>query len=121
MTATARLDLRLDAEDKDKIAHAADLRGLPLATFVRQAALREAAAVAAETGAVTLSAAEARRLLAALDKPFKPNKRLQRALDQVQGTVHANKAATPDVAARLRGRATSRLSTDQIMQLTRGA
>jgi len=35
--------------------------------------------------------------------------------------VHANKAATPDVAARLRGRATSRLSTDQIMQLTRGA
>src|SRR5690348_14760642 len=97
MTATARLDLRLDAHDKDKIAHAADLRGVPLATFVRQAALREAAAVAAETGAVTLSATEAQRLLAALDKPFKPNKRLQQALDQVRSTVHANKAATPDV------------------------
>lgn len=79
MTATARLDLRLDAKDKDRIAHAAELLGVPLATFVRQAALREAASVSAE--------------------------------------------GTADVAlsARLRGRATLRLSTDDIMRLTRDA
>lgn len=121
MTANARLDLRLGAQDKDKIAHAAELRGLPLATFVRQAALREAAAVAAEIGTVRLSRAEARRLLAALDKPFKPNKRVRQTLDQAHHAAVADAATTQVVAARLRGRATSRLSTDQIMQLTRGA
>lgn len=121
MTATARLDLRLDTQDKDKITHAAELRGVPLATFVRQAALREAAAVAAETSTVTLSAAEARRLLAALDKPFKPSRRLRQVLDRVHTAAVADDATASAVAARLRGRATARLSTDQIMRLTRGA
>lgn len=85
MSATARLDLRLDTQDKDKITHAADLRGVPLATFVRMAALREAAAVAAEASTATLSPAET------------------------------------NLSAQLRGRATARLSTDEIMQLTRNA
>lgn len=52
MTATARLDLRMDAKDKDKIARAAHLRGVPVATFVRLAALREAETVAVETNKV---------------------------------------------------------------------
>jgi uncharacterized protein (DUF1778 family) len=48
MTATAdRLDLRLSARDKNRIRRAAELNGIPLATFVRQAALREAEAVIA--------------------------------------------------------------------------
>ncbi|MDN5873471.1 MAG: DUF1778 domain-containing protein [Sinobacteraceae bacterium] len=121
MTATARLDLRMDAQDKDKITHAAELRGIPVATFVRLAALRAAEAVATEANTLALSPAETKRLLAALDKPFKPSARLQHALDQERNVVLDRNTAMPALAARLRGRATARLSTDEIMQLTRGA
>lgn len=84
MSTTARLDLRMDAKDKDKIVLAADLRGIPVATFVRLAALREANAVVAEETALPAD-------------------------------------TRGGLAARLRGRATARLSTDEIMQLTRDA
>ena len=42
MSATARLDLRLSAKDRERIDRAAALAGLPLAAFVRTAVLREA-------------------------------------------------------------------------------
>ena len=80
MTATARLDLRLDAHDKDKIAHAADLRGVPVATFVRDAALQEAGQVVANALTVTLSRGESRHFLDVMDAPFKPNAKLKRAM-----------------------------------------
>ena len=80
-TTADRLDLRLSVEDKNRLRRAAALNGLPVATFVREAALREAETVIA----------------------------------------HPPKARRGSLAARLRGRATARLSTDQIMQLTRGA
>lgn len=70
MTAAARLDLPLNPADKDRIARAADLRGVPLSTFVRDAVLREAENVMAAQLTVTLSPAESRRFLAELDKPF---------------------------------------------------
>ncbi|HET7932163.1 MAG TPA: DUF1778 domain-containing protein [Rhodanobacteraceae bacterium] len=82
MTAVARLDLRLNENDKSRIARAASLRGLPVATFVRDAVLREADNVMAAELSVTLSPAESRRFLAALDKPFKPNARLKRAMER---------------------------------------
>lgn len=75
-----RLDLRLSVEDKNRLRHAAALYGVPVAAFVRDAALREAEAVIA----------------------------------------HPAKVRRGSLAARMRGRATTRLSTDQIMQLTRG-
>jgi len=78
-TVADRLDLRLSAEDKNRIRRAADLHGVPLAAFVREAALREAEAV--------------------ITRP--PRAR--------------------SLSARLRGRATARLSTSEIMKLTRGA
>lgn len=77
----ARLDLRLNAADKARIARAADLRGVPVSAFVRDAVLREAENVMAAELTVTLSAEESRRFLAALDKPFKPNARLKKAMD----------------------------------------
>lgn len=80
-TASARLDLRLNAADKARISRAADLRGVPLATFVRQAVLREAETVMASALAVELSPAESRRFLAALDAPFKANARLKEAME----------------------------------------
>jgi hypothetical protein len=81
MTAAAdRLDLRLSSEDKDRLRRAAALKGVPLAAFVRDAALHEAETTMA--------------------RPYK--------------------AGRGSLAARLRGRATARLSTDAIMQHTRG-
>ena len=55
MRASARLDLRLSEKDRERIDRAAALAGLPLAAFVRTAALR---------------------------KPFAPNAALQRALER---------------------------------------
>lgn len=81
MTTTAeRLDLRLSAEDKNRLRRAAALKGMPVAAFVREAALHEADTTIA----------------------------------------HPPKARRGSLAARLRGRASARLSTDEIMQLTRG-
>jgi len=80
-TATARLDLRLESRDKDRITKAAALRGMAVSAFVRDAVLREAdTAIAADT-VVTLSEDESRRFLATLDEPFRPNVRLKKAMD----------------------------------------
>ena len=84
-TTAARLDLRLDAHDKIRITRAAALRGMAVSAFVRDAVLREAdAAIAADT-VVTLSEAESRRFLDALDAPFHPNARLKQAMESAAG------------------------------------
>lgn len=81
LTTSARLDLRLEARDKERIAKAAALRGLAVSAFVRDAVLREAdTAIAADT-VVALSGQASRRFLAELDAPFRPNARLQEAMD----------------------------------------
>ena len=80
MTATARLDLRLSARDRERIDRAANLAGLPLATFVRIAVLREADRTVAAESVTTLSPNESKRFLAALGKPFSPNVALRRAM-----------------------------------------
>ncbi len=81
MTTTAsRYELRLDSTDKARIARAADVKGVPMAAFVRDAVLREAENVMASALTVTLSAEESRRFLKALDAPFKPNARLKKAM-----------------------------------------
>jgi uncharacterized protein (DUF1778 family) len=74
MTISAsRLDLRLSPTGKVRIARAAHLLGVPLSAFVRDAVVREAESVMPPELTVTSSAAESRRLLNALDAPFKPN------------------------------------------------
>jgi uncharacterized protein (DUF1778 family) len=80
-TSAARLDLRLEACDKDRIAKAAALRGMAVSAFVRDAVLREANATIAADTVVALSEQESRRFLDALDAPFRPNDRLQEAMD----------------------------------------
>jgi len=80
MAANARLDLRLSARDRERIDRAASLVGLPLATFVRTAVLREADRAVAAESVSTLSPSESRRFLAALGKPFTPNAALCRAM-----------------------------------------
>ena len=78
--ATSRLELRLAPHDKARITRAASLRGMALSSFARDALLREADAAIAASDVVTLSVEESRRFLAALDKPFRPNKRLAKAM-----------------------------------------
>jgi uncharacterized protein (DUF1778 family) len=80
ITGAARLDLRLNPADKARIARAADLRGVPLSAFVRDAVLREAESVMAAELTVSLSIEESRRFLKALDFPFKLNARLKKAM-----------------------------------------
>ena len=124
MTALARLDLRLNPADKARINRAADVRGVPVSAFVRDAVLRAADEVMANENPVTLSPAETKRLLAALDEPFKPTPRLRRAMQQGRAVAldgPTTGSAANSLAARMRGRATARMSTDDIMRLTRGA
>lgn len=81
--AATRLDLRLNPADKARISRAADLRGVPLSVFVRDAVMREAERVMAAELTVTLSAEESRCFLKALDAPFQPNAKLKKALARV--------------------------------------
>ncbi len=81
--AVARLDLRLNPADKARISRAADLRGVPLSAFVRDAVMREAESAMAAELTVTLSAEESKRFPKALDAPFQPNAKLKRALARV--------------------------------------
>lgn len=81
-TTTARLDLRLSIEDKNRITRAAALRGMSLSVFVRHAVLREADTVLAADAAVVLSPEESRRFLDALDNQFQPNAKLKKAMEE---------------------------------------
>lgn len=80
-SASARLDVRLEAREKDRIAKAAALRGMAVSAFVRDAVLREADATIAADSVVVLSEQESRHFLAALDAPFDPSERLKKAMD----------------------------------------
>ncbi len=79
-TATARIDLRLESREKERIAKAAALRGMAVSAFIRDAVLREADTTIAAESVATLSEQESRRFLAALDDRFRPNDRLKRAM-----------------------------------------
>ena len=79
---TARLDLRLSIEDKNRITRAAALRGMSLSVFVRDAVLREADMALAADAVVVLSPEESRRFLDALDRPFQPNAKLKKAMEE---------------------------------------
>lgn len=87
-TTTARLDLRLNAHDKDRIAKAAALRGIPVSAFVRDAVLREANSTIAADTIVMMSEPESRHFLAALDEPFQPNDRLKKAMEDSSKLTH---------------------------------
>lgn len=79
-TTSPRLDLRLNAADKDRISRAAKLCGVPVSVFVRDVVLREAESVMAAELTAALSAQESRRFLKALDASFKPNAKLKKSL-----------------------------------------
>ena len=77
-----RLNLHLKPIDKAKIACAAELGGVSLASFVRNAVLREAEIAIASEPCVLLSRAASRRFIAALDGVFAPSPKLKKAMDK---------------------------------------
>lgn len=85
--AYTRIALRIHASDLARIRHAARICCMPLAAFLRQAAMREAEIVVASAKAIELSPDESRRLLAALDEPFRPNDRLRAAVGDASRLV----------------------------------
>lgn len=80
MTAVARFDLKLDADDKDLLSRAASLMGTTMAGFVRSAAKEKAQSLLEQEARVTLSKRDFAAFNAAIGGAFAPNPALQRAL-----------------------------------------
>ncbi len=80
MTAVARFDLKLDADDKDLLLRAASLMGTTMAGFVRSAAKEKAQALLDQDARVTLSKRDFLAFNAAINGAFTPNPALQSAL-----------------------------------------
>jgi len=80
MTAIARFDLKLDADDKDILSRAASLMGTTMAGFVRSAAKEKAQTLLEQESRVTLSKQDFLAFNAAINGAFSPNPALQTAL-----------------------------------------
>jgi uncharacterized protein (DUF1778 family) len=80
MTATARFDLKLDADDKDLLARAASLMGTSVAGFVLSAAKERAQSLLEQESRVLLSKRDFRAFNEAINSAFAPNPKLQKAL-----------------------------------------
>ena len=88
MTASARLEVRVNPESKARIEQAAALVHTPVSEFVRSAAEERAARVMVEHNAQTLVPATFfDELLAALDEPARPAAALTRAARRGRAAV----------------------------------
>ena len=80
MTARARFDLTMDAEEKDIVSRAAALMGATMAGFMRAAAKEKALALLERESRVTLSKRDFAAFSKALNAAFRPNRALKDAL-----------------------------------------
>ena len=80
MTAIARFDLKLDADDKDLLARAASLMGTTMAGFVRSAAKEKAQQLLEQESRVTITQRDFLAFNAAINGVFSPNPAMQAAL-----------------------------------------
>ena len=85
--ATDSFEMRMQPRVKDRIAHAAELSGVKLATFVRAAAAREAERVLHEHQITLLSERDRRALLAALDNPPAPTEAARDAVRSYRARI----------------------------------
>ena len=85
--ALERCDLRLTPHDKRLLQYAAQLTGVSLASFIRQVAVQEAEKVVERDKVVYLTAEESREILEALDRPFTPNKEMQKAIELAEQAI----------------------------------
>lgn len=87
MSARARIDLKLEQDEKQLIAHAADLMGTSMAGFLRVAGKEKAQEIMERETRITVSRQDFLALMSALDKPFAPNPALQQALEESRRSV----------------------------------
>lgn len=87
MTARARFDLTMDAEDKAIVFCAAALMGATMVGFVRGAAKEKALALLQRESRVTLSKRDFAAFAKAVDSAFTPNRALKAALTQAKAKV----------------------------------
>ena len=88
MPATARFDLKMDADEKNLVSRAAALMGTTMAGFVRAAAKEKAVALLDRELRVTLSKRDFAALTLALNGAFAPNRALKGALAKAAAKVH---------------------------------
>jgi uncharacterized protein (DUF1778 family) len=80
MRATARLDLKIEAEEKEVISRAATLMGTTMAAFVRVAAKEKARDLLERESRVTMTERDFQTFTSALQRAFRPNPALKRAM-----------------------------------------
>lgn len=81
MSAVARFDLKMDADEKDVVARAAALMGTTMAAFVRTAAKEKARELLDRESRITMTAQDFQAFTQALNGAFTPNAALQNAMN----------------------------------------
>src|SRR5205823_2289340 len=84
-----RITARVSDRVRDTLEQAAELLGATVNQFVVQTAYVEAQRVIERESVIRLSQKDAHKVLALLDHPPKPNKRLKDAVKTFKGTVRA--------------------------------
>ena len=84
-----RITARVSDDVRATLEQAAELLGAPVNQFMVQSAYLEAQRVIERESVIRLSQKDAARILALLDLPPKPNKRLRGAVREFKGTVRA--------------------------------
>jgi uncharacterized protein (DUF1778 family) len=84
-----RITARVSDNVRDTLEQAAELLGATVNQFVVQTAYMEAQRVIERESVIRLSQKDAHKILALLDHPPKPNKRLKDAIERYKGTVRA--------------------------------
>lgn len=89
MSAVARFDLTMDAEEKEVISRAAGIMGTTMAAFVRAAAKEKARALLDSELRITMTSRDFEAFSAALNGAFTPNAALRKAMDAAEGIKRA--------------------------------
>ena len=84
-----RITARITDNVRLTLEQAAELLGATVNQFVVQTAYQEAQRVIERESVIRLSQKDARKVLALLDSPPKPNRRLKAAVKAFKGTVRA--------------------------------
>ena len=81
MTAVARFELKMDADEKDVVSRAAALMGTTMAAFVRTVAKEKARELLDRESRITMTSRDFQAFTAALNGAFMPNAALQNAMN----------------------------------------
>lgn len=89
MSAVARFDLKMDAEEKDIVSRAAALMGTTMAAFVRMAAKEKARELLDRESRITMTAQDFHAFTTALNEAFMPNAALRNAMNAAREVKRA--------------------------------